>query len=251
MIFEFIAMMSATLAEPKVWARNDPNRPLPPIVEVMGPTTTKAPSDATVLFDSTNLDNWVVDTEMGWTVADGVLTTGGHTRNYMATKKSYGDIQIHLEFKTPSPAGGVGQKRGNSGIFLMGIYELQIMDPVDNPTFADGLPGSIYGQIPPLAYAVRAPGEWQSYDIIFNAPDFDGDKLVSPPTVTAFLNGVLVQHKTVIKGDTIPKVQPPEYRTRIEKGPLVLQDHGDATGRVQFRNIWLRELPTREQIDGQ
>ena len=225
------------------WQTRDPNRPYPPRVEVQAAVVTPPPSDAIVLFDGSDLSQWTNDPANGWSIqSDGTLMPGGHRRNYLASRQTFRDIQIHLEFRTPFPAAGEGQKRGNSGIFLMGIYELQIMDPVNNRTYGDGLPGSIFGQQPPLVLAARHPGEWQSYDIVFTAPRFEADKMLSPPRVTAYLNGVLVQKDRIIRGDTIPRAQPPEYQTRINAGPLVIQDHGDATGLVRFRNIWVREI---------
>lgn len=225
------------------WASRDPKRPMPPRADVLSPVIIPPPSDATILFDGTDLSHWHNDPNNGWSIlSDGSLMTGGKVRNYLASKQEFQDIQIHLEFMTPNPPGGLGQKRGNSGVFLMGLYELQIMDPINNPSFADGLPGAVFGQQPPLALAARAPGEWQSYDIFFQAPVFDGEQLVELPRVTALLNGVLVQLNTLIRGDTIPKQQPPTYATKINQGPLVIQDHGDATGLVRFRNIWIRSL---------
>ena len=250
MLAALVAAQSASAQTASEWKRNDPDRPIPHQVENAGPVTIPPPGDAIILFDGADLSAFRLDPQYGWTVSDGTLVAGGRIRNYLETRQHFGDLQIHLEFMTPYPPQGEGQKRGNSGVFLLGAYEIQIMDPAGNPTFADGLPGSIYGQTPPSVLAARKPGEWQSYDIVFHAPDFDGEELLSPPTVTVLHNGVLVQDQTVVRGDTIPRVQPPEYQTRIERGPLVLQDHGDAGGRVRFRNIWVRPLDRPTEDDG-
>jgi hypothetical protein len=161
--------------------------------------------------------------------------------NLLKTKASFGDIQVHLEFQEPAPPIGVDQRRGNSGVFLMGLYEVQIMDPVDNPTYADGTLGALYGQQPPLVQASRPPGEWQSYDIIFEAPRFDGGSLLSPACVTVLLNGVLLHHKQPFLGETRGHGKVPGYWAKLSEGPLALQDHG-TPGQVRFRNIWVRPL---------
>jgi hypothetical protein len=198
-----------------------------------------APSDAIVLFDGKNLNNW--SDEKGnpskWTVADGVMTVAKGTGN-IKTKQTFGDIQLHIEWRTPAKVEGEGQGRGNSGIFFQEKYELQVLDSYKNRTYSNGQAGSIYKQTPPLVNPTKGPGEWQVYDVIFTAPRFNADgTLKTPGRITAILNGVLVQNNTEIQGTTEyigkPKV------IAHEKGSLVLQDHGNPTS---FRNIWVREL---------
>jgi hypothetical protein len=197
-----------------------------------------APSDAIVLFDGTNLSNW---TSKGgkpkWKVKDGdafpVKKSG-----VLSTKKAFGSCQLHVEWTSPTPASGEGQKRGNSGIYLMGKYEVQVLDNFTNKTYPDGQAGAVYGQKPPLVNACKEAGQWQSYDIIFHAPKFVNGKLVKPATVTVLHNGVLVQDHFTMTGPAGHKKRPP-YSPHAEKLPLQLQDHGDP---VRFRNIWIREL---------
>jgi hypothetical protein len=148
-------------------------------------------------------------------------------------------VQLHLEFRTPAKIEGKGQGRGNSGVFFMGRYEVQILDSHDNPTYVNGQAGSIYKQHPPLVNASRPPGEWQTYDIVFVAPRFAADgSLISPARITAFHNGVLVQHNAVLGGPTEYR-GPSKYKPHAGKLPLELQDHGNP---VAFRNIWAREI---------
>jgi hypothetical protein len=158
----------------------------------------------------------------------------------IATKRGFGDVQLHVEFMEPAPAKGEGQDRGNSGVFLMGIYEVQVLDSYQNPTYADGAVGAIYGQYPPIVNASRPPGEWQTYDIMFHRPRFDANGgLTSPARMTILFNGVLIQDDAVLTGPTAHKQRPP-YARHADRLPLILQDHGDL---VRFRNIWVRELP--------
>ncbi len=192
------------------------------------------PSDAVVLFDGKDLSAWVGAEK--WEVNDGVATVrGGSAR----TKQEFGDCQIHLEWASPEKVSGSGQGRGNSGVYIMGKYEIQILDSHDNPTYFDGQAGSLYKQWPPLVNASRKPGEWQTYDIIFNGPRFDSTgNLLKPGHVTVLHNGVLVQNHAEIQGGTAWD-RPPAYTPHGTKGPLHLQDHGNP---VKFRNIWVREL---------
>ena len=203
-----------------------------------------APSDADVLFDGSSLDKWenVNGGAAAWKVKDGYMEVVPESGN-IATKAAFGDCQLHVEWAAPSEVTGDGQGRGNSGVFLMGIYEIQVLDCYDNPTYADGTAGAIYGQCPPLVNACRKPGEWQEYDIIWIAPRFSGNTLVSLPRVTVLVNGVVVQHAKEIIGPTTHKKLPSDVPNQ-EKGPLVLQDHKD---RVRFRNIWCRELTDYDQ----
>lgn len=210
--------------------------PVPPIVAAPAGAV---PSDATVLFDGTGFAAWetVKAGSAGWQLVDDAMVAVKGAGN-LRTKSAWGDVQLHLEFRTPAEVKGSGQGRGNSGIFLMGLYELQVLDSYDNKTYVNGQLGSIYKQHAPLANPARPPGAWQTYDVVFVAPRFDADgKLLSPARLTAFLNGVLVQHDVVLRGPTVYRGQP-QYKAHEPRLPLVLQDHGDA---VAFRNIWVRE----------
>jgi hypothetical protein len=194
----------------------------------------RAPSDAIVLFNGENKDAFTGADK--WNIVDGVLTSGKGT---IRTKEKFGSCQIHLEFATPDVAKGKGQERGNSGIYIMGMYEVQILDSFNNTTYFDGQCASIYKQYPPLVNACRGPGEWQSYDIIFSAPEFNQDKTVKTPAYISVLhNGVLVQNHTELKGGT-EYDKPPAYKAHPEKLPMNIQDHGNP---MRFRNIWIREI---------
>ena len=223
------------------WHVHDPARPQPPIAApgISFSQDAAPPGDAIVLFGGKNLSQWR-DKKTGddapWKIEDGAMVS---TKDDIETKQSFGDIQLHLEFHEPAPAQGDGQDRGNSGVFLMGLYEIQVLDCYENKTYTDGTTGAIYGQHPPLANACRPPGEWETYDIIFNVPHFDaGGKLLSPGYVTVFLNGVAVQNHQAIRGETAWRV-PGEYKTHESTGPLALQYHNNA---VSFRNIWVRPI---------
>lgn len=198
------------------------------------------PSDAIVLFDGRGLDRWVsVDGGPArWTVADGVLTVSGGTGD-IQTREGFGDIQLHIEWRTPARVTGEGQGRGNSGVFLMGLYELQVLDSWRNRTYANGQAGSVYKQHIPLVNASRPPGEWQTYDVVFEAPRFDTDGgLRRPAFMTVFHNGVLIHHRVELAGPTLYRGTP-AYEPHADRLPLRLQDHGNP---VSYRNIWLREL---------
>ena len=204
------------------------------------------PEDAVVLFDGSDLSAWVNvrGEDAHWTVADGVLTVDPGAIPYppggdIMTRDSFANFQLHLEFRTPAVVEGEGQGRGNSGIFLQGRYELQILDSYDNPTYSNGQLGSIYKQSPPLANPARRPGEWQTYDVIYTAPVWsESGTLLHPAYVTAMLNGVLVQNHFPIWGPTEYKGLP-VYPAPHGAAPIKLQDHGNPTS---FRNIWLRPL---------
>ncbi|MGB6682272.1 MAG: DUF1080 domain-containing protein, partial [Candidatus Acidiferrum sp.] len=158
---------------------------------------------------------------------------------YIYTKQAFGDCQLHVELREPTPPHGESQERGNSGVFLMGLYEVQVLDSYENKTYADGQASALYGQYPPLVNASRPPGQWQWYDIVFHGPRFGpGGKLLRKAHVTVFHNGVLVQDNVELTGPTENGARPP-YKAHPEKLPLALQDHGDP---VRFRNIWIREL---------
>jgi hypothetical protein len=197
------------------------------------------PADAIVLFNGTDLSQWKSDNDGGpakWAVKDGVATVNG--TGYISTKQSFGDCQLHIEWATPAEVKGEGQGRGNSGVFLQGRYEIQILDSYDNQTYYDGQAGAVYKQYAPLVNVCRKPGEWQAYDIIYHAPRFDGaGKLLKPGRVTVLQNGVLIQDNVQIKGTTGPP--DPQYEAHPLKQPLTLQDHHNP---VRFRNIWIREL---------
>lgn len=195
------------------------------------------PSDALVLFDGHDLSQW--NGAEKWEIKDGVVTIHGGS---ITSKQAFGSCQIHLEWAAPSEVKGEGQGRGNSGIFLMSNYEVQILDSHENVTYFDGQAGSIYKQWPPLVNACRKPGEWQTYDILFEAPRFDGKgKLAKPAYLTLLHNGIVVQNHSELLGGT-SWFEAPRYQAHGEKLPLVIQDHGNP---VQFRNIWIRELPDR------
>ena len=225
----------ATSAAVAMWATEYKSGKVWPEPKVVTPGANNAPpSDAIVLFDGTNLDAW----EGGdlWAVADGVATV---QKAGIKTKQSFGDCQLHIEWASPAEVKGDGQGRGNSGVFFMDHYELQILDSFGNETYFDGQAGSIYKQWPPLVNACRKPGEWQSYDVIFNAPRFNDDGTVlKPGAMTVLHNGVLVQNHAEILGFTAWH-KPPEYEKHPAKGPISLQHHGNP---VRFRNIWIREL---------
>jgi hypothetical protein len=226
------------------WKPNDPDRPLPPVIEP-GTVSTQdgpghPPSDAVVLFDGKDLSQWLGEDGQPakWKVADGYMEVLPHT-GYIHTRQPFGDCQLHVEFREPVPPVGEGQERGNSGVFLMGLYEIQVLDSYQNKTYADGEASALYGQFPPQGNASRPPGQWQTYDVIFHAPHFDKDgKVLHPARVTALHNGVLVQDNVELSGPTAHHERPP-YKPTPDKLPLSLQDHGNP---VRFRNIWIREL---------
>ncbi len=216
--------------------------PVPPVVTA---PPGGVPSDAIVLFDGTSLDAWEPVRADGhaWKIEDGAMVVVPMAPPAkpcdQQSKQAFGDIQLHVEFRTPAKVEGKGQGRGNSGVFFMGLYELQVLDSYQNDTYVNGQAGSIYKQHPPLVNASRPPGEWQTYDAVFVAPRFAADgTLSSPARVTVFHNGVLVQHDVVLTGPTEYRGQP-KYKAHAAKLPLRLQDHRNPTA---FRNIWVREL---------
>jgi len=224
------------------WHVHDPDRPAPTVVPPAAQPG-GAPSDATILFDGKSLDAWRA--ERGpWTVEKGIMTipprsqSGGE--NNLISKQEFGDVQLHLEFRSPNPPTKSSQDRGNSGIWFMQRYEVQILDGYQNPTYADGTVGAVYAWKPPLVNPSRQPGEWQSYDIIFERPRFAADgSLVRPAYVTALLNGVLVQNHQAMLGTTKWR-SIAQYQAHGDKAPIQLQDHDSP---VSFRNIWVRPLP--------
>jgi hypothetical protein len=217
------------------------DRPQPAVVDPgpAGPPV-PPPSDAIVLFDGTDLSRWRAANggPAPWKVVDGAVEVVAHTGS-LVTRDSFGDVQLHVEWATPEVVAGEGQERGNSGVYLMDLYELQVLDSYENPTYPDGQAGSIFGQFPPLVNASRGPGEWQSYDIVFHAPRFDNaGGLVAPARITVFHNGVLVQDDVELTGPTAFQKRPP-YEFHSPRLPISLQDHEFP---VRYRNIWLREL---------
>jgi hypothetical protein len=236
------------------WAVHDLNRPQPPLVTPGTFSTVeqpgKPPSDAIVLFDGTAamLDKWEADKNVPeptkWIVKDGTLQCVPGS-GYIRTKQQFGDCQLHVEWAAPSKVEGSSQGRGNSGIFLMGQTEIQVLDNFNNPTYADGFAGSVYGVNPPYANPLRAPGEWQIYDIIFRRPIFKDGKMLDSGRFTVMINGVVVQDATPLEGGGGHKGRSSDHPL-LDKGPLKLQDHGNP---VRYRNIWYRPLPTRA-VDG-
>lgn len=213
----------------------------PPIVQP-GKTDDAPPSDAVVLFGGEDASEW--KNSSSWKVEDGVLISG---KGMITSEKEFGDCQLHIEWSAPTPPQGTSQGRGNSGLFLMGKYELQILDSYDNETYFDGQAGAIYKQTPPMANATRPPGEWNTYDVIWTAPRFKEDgSLESPAYITALHNGVLILNHFALLGDT-PYNRPPRYEAHGPTGPIALQDHGNP---VRFRNIWVREIkpPQGKQV---
>ena len=217
---------------------HDQNRPAPKVVVPgEGAILGKPPSDAVILFDGKNFDNWTGAVDK-WKIVDGVMETVGKSGPVMS-KEEFGDCQLHVEWASPPKAVGNGQRRSNSGVFLMNAFELQVLDSYENKTYADGSAASVYGQYPPLVNASRGPGEWRSYDIIFRAPRFGADgELQKRATMTALHNGVLVQDNSEILGPT-SWIKHGRYAQGKTTGPLRLQDHGSP---VRYRNIWIRPL---------
>ena len=224
------------------WHVHDSDRPYPDVVTPAA-VPGAAPSDAVVLFDGKTLDAWQPQATP-WILKDGAVTSqpraGGGGENALVSKQSFGDVQLHLEFRSPNPPTKTSQDRGNSGIWFMQRYEIQILDGYQNRTYADGTVGAIYGWKPPLVNASRKPGEWQSYDVVFERPHFGADgKLLRPAYITAFLNGVLVQNRQPWLGGTIWR-KLGTYQAHADAAPIQLQDHNSP---VSFRNIWVRPLP--------
>ncbi len=209
-----------------------------------------APSDAIVLFDGRNLDQWVTadaaHSPARWRIEDGVLVVDKATGN-IETRRAFRDYQLHLEWRIPAEITGTGQARGNSGLFLASTgpgdkgYEVQILDSFENQTYVNGQAAAVYKQSPPLVNASRRPGEWQSYDVVWTAPVFRADgTLAAPAYVTVFHNGVLVQDHFPLRGETV-YLGAPAYHPH-GRAPIKLQAHGDPSAPISFRNIWVREL---------
>ena len=218
------------------WKVHDESRPRPPVV-TPGATSMQPPSDAIVLFNGSGLGAWTSDRP--WKIEEGTMTPAGG--GDIRTTGVFGSIQLHVEWATPKEVKGAGQGRGNSGVFLMDKYEVQVLDSYNSPTYADGQAAAIYGQQPPAVNACRGPGEWQTYDIVFHRPVFDSamKKVIKPATITVIHNGVLVHDHYEIKGTTFHGREA-AYEPHAAKMPFKLQDHGNP---VHYRNVWLRELP--------
>ena len=211
-----------------------------------GVTPGAPPSDAIVLFDGKDLSKWAQRgrganstqlLEPKWIVKDGYFEIASRTGS-LYTRESFGSCQLHLEWASPSEVRGTSQARGNSGVLFMSRYEIQVLDAYNNPTYSDGSAGAIYGQWPPLALPARKPGEWNVYDIIFEAPQFDGDKVVKPAYLTVTYNGVVVHNHKDSMGPMVYR-QVAKYTPHAAEEPLMLQDHNTP---VRYRNIWIRRL---------
>ncbi len=230
------------------WRIHDLHRPAPAVIVPASGSTQEEPgnppSDAVVLFDGSSLAAWesVRGGDAGWELCNGdsMRVVGG--TGDIRTREHFGSCQLHVEWSAPTVIKADSQGRGNSGVFLIGLYEIQVLDSYDNPTYADGLAGAIYGQFPPLVNACAPPGEWNIFDVVFETPQYEGGQLKSPATMTVFHNGVLIHLRQVMQGPTKHRDLASYATPHGPKGPLVLQDHGDP---VRFRNVWIREL---EQI---
>ena len=220
-----------------------------PAVVTPGATCGAPPSDAIVLFDGKNMDEWLSVRDQSpakWTVADGVMTVS-KGEGSIQTKRSFKNYQLHVEWKVPTNITGTSQARGNSGVFLASTgpgddgYELQVLDSYENKTYVNGMAGSLYKQAIPLANPTRKPGEWQTYDVVWTAPTFNSDgSLKTPAYATVFFNGVLVENHFELKGQTLYIGKP--FYTAYTSAPIKLQAHGDKSEPISFRNIWIREL---------
>lgn len=223
------------------WPIHAKDRPQPAVVDPgPGNLPVAAPSDAIILFDGKDLSTWVHrnGNAAAWVVRDGYFEVKAGAGDLL-TRGSFGDVHLHVEWAAPAAVRGSEQGRGNSGVYLMDKYELQVLDSYNNETYPDGQAGAIYGQYPPLVNASRPPGVWQSYDITFRGPRFDSSgRLVRPATMTVLHNGIKVQDEVTLSGPTGHYRRPP-YEAHPDKLPILLQDHGDP---VRYRNIWLREL---------
>jgi hypothetical protein len=231
----------AGAAQQRDWPPHDTTRPRPPIVNPgRAGAPVPPPADAVVLFDGRSLSAWQGSNggDAAWRIADGMFEvvpgSGG-----IRTRQSFGDVQLHVEWASPSPRHGEDQEPGNSGVFLMERYEVQILDSHGNVTYADGQAGALYGQHPPMVNVSRPSGEWQTYDIVFRRPRFDSaGRVISPAYFTVFHNGVLIHDHVSLSGATAHRSRPP-YQAHADRLPISLQDHGQP---VRFRNIWLRDL---------
>jgi hypothetical protein len=256
--FSRLLVSAAVLAVSFPLVAQSPNKPKPeeteiwepvPAVVTPGATCGAPPSDAILLFDGKNMDEWLSvrdQTPAKWTVADGVMTVS-KGEGSIQTKRSFKNYQLHVEWKVPTNITGSGQARGNSGVFLASTgpgddgYELQVLDSYENKTYVNGMAGSMYKQAIPLANPTRKPGEWQTYDVVWTAPTFNSDgSLKTPAYVTVLFNGVLVENHFELKGQTL-YIGKPFYKP-YSAAPIKLQAHGDKSEPISYRNIWIREL---------
>lgn len=247
LILPFVALVAVIAvndadAQPSTrWPIHSPDRPQPRVVKPPANQWTVAPpADAVVLFGGTDLSKWKKDDERaaGWKIENDFMEVVPGAGGIM-TRDGFGDAQLHVEWAAPLPAEGESQERGNSGVFLMGRYEVQVLDSYNNVTYPDGQAGAVYGQFPPLVNASRPPGEWQTYDIVFHRPRFDAaGKVTQPARITVLHNGILVQDNVVLSGPTAHQRRPP-YEKHADRLPVSLQDHAT---KVRYRNIWIRDL---------
>ena len=256
--FSRLLVSAAVLAVAFPLVAQSPDKPKPeeteiwepvPAVVTPGATCGAPPSDAILLFDGKNMDEWLSvrdQTPAKWTVADGVMTVS-KGEGSIQTKRSFKNYQLHVEWKVPTNITGSGQARGNSGVFLASTgpgddgYELQVLDSYENKTYVNGMAGSMYKQAIPLANPTRKPGEWQTYDVVWTAPTFNSDgSLKTPAYATVLFNGVLVENHFELKGQTL-YIGKPFYK-KYDSAPVKLQAHGDKSEPISFRNIWIREL---------
>ena len=241
------AQQNAKPEDTEVW------EPVPKVVTPAKYVEELPPSDAVILFNGKNLDEWVTTADRNkaaeWTVSGGTLTVNKKGAGNIETKRSFKNYQLHVEWRIPTNISGSGQARGNSGIFLASLgkgdagYELQVLDSYNNKTYVNGMAGSIYKQFIPLVNPARPPGEWQTYDVVWTAPTFNTDgSLLSPARVTVFFNGVLVENNVELKGPT-QYIGKPTYEGKAHgAAPIKLQAHGDPSEPISYRNIWVREL---------
>lgn len=226
------------------WRIHDADRPQPPSITPGETVSIPAPSDATILFSGKDLSQWVnrgangAESAAAWPVRDGYFEAQGGN---LSTRENFGDVQLHLEYAIPSDVTGSSQDRGNGGIIFMGRYEIQILDSFNNRTYADGMMASVYGEWPPLVNVSRKPGEWQSLDIVFEAPRFTGK--VTPGYFTVFWNGAVVHNRAELYGTTTPTMSPHVYAAHDPELPLQLQGRA----RVRYRNVWIRRLKPYDQ----
>ena len=240
-----VAMLASSVAIPVIkWKPDDRSQHKPPVLtpgtESSQTSAGKPPSDAIVLFDGHDLSGWLgkKGAAAPWKVGDGYFQVVPGSGD-IHTTRSFGDCQLHVEWASPNPPHGTDQDRGNSGVYLMSNYEIQVLDSYQAPTYADGQAGAVYTQYPPLVNATLPPGQWQTYDIVFHGPRFtDAGELTRAATVTVFHNGVLIQDHVTLTGPTAWEARPP-YKKHATELPLLLQDHHHP---VRFRNIWIRPL---------
>lgn len=235
------------------WKVHDPERPYPTAV-TPGATLGAAPSDAVILFDGKNLDQWIQNDPgddlskakpAKWKLEEGTIQVVPGT-GALYTKEKFGDVQLHIEWQEDAKVTGTGQNRGNSGVFFLNQFEVQVLDSYNAPTYADGQAGALYGQRPPLVNPIRKPGEWQVYDIIFESPRFESGKLVKPAYLTVFFNGVMVHNRYELAGPTVHRSIAP-YSPMSSEGRISLQDHGPKE-KLRFRNIWARKLRGYDEL---